>query len=69
MNIIKRITLMGLALAMTLGLTACGPSGPDMPMEATVEGHTIVIGQTTTAEMAGWGWEVEFRGSDRKSTV
>lgn len=66
MNIIKRITLMGLALAMTLGLTACSPSGPDMPMEATVNGHTIVIGQTTTAEMAGWGWEVEFRSSQNE---
>ena len=66
MNIIKRVTLLTLALAMTLGLTACGPSGPDMPMEATVDGHTIVIGQTTTAEMAGWGWEVEFRSSQNE---
>lgn len=66
MNIIKRVTLLTLALAMTLGLTACGPSGPDMPMEATVDGHTIVIGQTTTGEMAGWGWEVEFRSSQNE---
>ena len=66
MNIIKRVTLLTLALAMTLGLAACGPSGPDMPMEATVEGHTIVIGQTTTGEMAGWGWEVEFRSSQNE---
>ena len=66
MNIIKRATLLALALAMALGLAACGPSGPDMPMEATVDGHTIVIGQTTTAEMAGWGWEVEFRSSQNE---
>ena len=66
MNIIKRATLLALALAMALGLAACGSSGPDMPMEATVDGHTIVIGQTTTAEMAGWGWEVEFRSSQNE---
>lgn len=66
MNIIKRATLLALALAMALGLAACGPSGPDMPMEATVDGHTIVIGRTTTAEMTGWGWEVEFRSSQNE---
>ena len=66
MNIIKRIPLLALSLALLLGLTACGPSGPDMPMEAVVEGHTIVLGQTTTGEMAEWGWEVEFNGSQNE---
>ena len=33
MNLIKRITLLTLSLALLLGLTACGASGPDMPME------------------------------------
>lgn len=63
MNLIKRATLLALALMMALGLTACGPSGPDMPMEVTVAGKNIVIGQTTTGDMADWGWEVEFNGS------
>lgn len=63
MSLIKRITLLTLSLALLLGLTACGASGPDMPMECTVNGKTIVIGQTTTGEMAGWGWEVEMTGS------
>ena len=63
MNIIKRVTLLALSLLLVLGLTACGASGPDMPMEVTVEGKTIVIGKTTTGEMADWGWEVSFMNS------
>lgn len=63
MNIIKRITLLALSLLLALGLTSCGASGPDMPMEVTVNGKTIVIGRTTTGEMAGWGWEVAFMNS------
>ena len=63
MNIVKRITLLALSLLLTLGLTSCGASGPDMPMEVTVNGKTIVIGKTTTGEMAGWGWEVAFMSS------
>ena len=63
MSLIKRITLSALSLLLALGLTSCGASGPDMPMEVTVNGKTIVIGQTTTGEMAGWGWEVAFMSS------
>ena len=63
MNIVKRITLLALSLLLALGLASCGASGPDMPMEVTVNGKTIVIGQTTTGEMAGWGWEVAFMNS------
>lgn len=66
MSIIKRITLLTLSLALLLGLTACGASGPDMPMEVTVEGKTIVIGKTTTAEMKDWGWEVLLRDSQNE---
>ena len=72
MNIIKRVTLLTLALALTLGLTACdslnlgGLGKPDMPMEITMDDHTIVLGKTTTAEMAGWGWEVNFTGSQNE---
>ena len=63
MNTVKRITLLALSLLLVLGLTSCGASGPDMPMEVTVNGKTIVIGKTTTGEMAGWGWEVAFMSS------
>ena len=63
MNIIKRVALPVLALLLVLGLAACGASGPDMPMEVTVNGKTIVIGKTTTGEMADWGWEVSFMNS------
>ena len=63
MNTVKRITLLALSLLLVLGLTSCGASGPDMPMEAAVNGKTIVIGRTTTGEMAGWGWEVAFMSS------
>ena len=63
MNIIKRVTLLALSLLLALGLTSCGASGPDMPMEVTVNGKTIVLGRTTTGEMAGWGWEAEFMSS------
>lgn len=63
MKLFKRVTLLILALALVLGLTACGAGKPDMPMEITMDDHTIVLGQTTTAEMAGWGWDVEFYGS------
>ena len=63
MNIIKRVILPALSLLLALSLTSCGASGPDMPMEVTVNGKTIVIGQTTTGEMADWGWEVGFMNS------
>ena len=66
MNISKRVTLLALSLLLALGLTSCGASGPDMPMEVTVNGKTIVIGQTTTGEMAGWGWEVAFMNSQNE---
>ena len=63
MNISRRITLLALSLLLILGLTSCGASGPDMPMELTVNGNAIVMGRTTTGEMAGWGWEVAFMSS------
>ena len=63
MDLIKRVTLLALSLLLALGRASCGASGPDMPMEVTVNGKTIVIGQTTTGEMAGWGWEVAFMNS------
>ena len=62
MNIIKRVVLPALSLLLALGLTSCGAS-PDMPMEITVNGKIILIGRTTTGEMAGWGWEAAFMGA------
>lgn len=66
MNIFKRVSMLSLALVLLLGLAACGASGPDMPMEVTVDGHTIVLGQTTTGDIAGWGYEVTFTGSQNE---
>lgn len=66
MNLFKRVTLLTLALALVLGLTACGASGPDMPMEVTIDGHTIALGQTSVTDLAGWGWDVKFSGTQRE---
>lgn len=57
----QRIALLALALALTLGLAACA-AGPEMPMEATIDGHTITLGKTTMADMAGWGYKVNSAG-------
>ena len=62
----QHIILLTLSLALALGLTACGASGPDMPMQADIDGHTVVLGQTTTGDMAGWGWEINFTGSQNE---
>lgn len=66
MKLTKRITLLTLVLALALGLTACGPKGPEMPMEMELDGHTIVLGQTTTGDIAGWGWEVSLTGTQNE---
>lgn len=74
MNLIKRVSLLTLSLALVLGLTSCdalsslgiGVSKPEMPMEITFDDHTVVLGKTTTAEMAGWGWDVAFTGSQNE---
>ena len=63
MNIMKKCGMLALALLMVLGLAACGASGPEMPMEFTIDGHTLELGKTTTGDIAGWGWEVQFTGS------
>ena len=65
MNIFKRVSTLALALALALSLASCA-SGPDMPMEVTVNDHTIALGQTTTGDMAGWGWQVDFTGSQNE---
>ena len=62
MNIVKRAAPLVLSLLLALCLASCGASGPDMPMEFTVNGRTVVMGRTTTGEMADWGWETAFTG-------
>ena len=57
--------MLALALALALGLASCA-SGPDMPMEVTVNDHTITLGKTTTGDIAGWGYEVSFTGSQNE---
>lgn len=66
MKLWKRASLLTLALGLVLGLTACGESGPDMPMEMELDGHTIVLGETTTGDMASWGWEVNLTGTQNE---
>ncbi len=50
----KCITLL-LALLLVFGLTGCG--APDVPMEATIDGNTIVLGQTTMQDLIDLGYE------------
>lgn len=66
MSIMKKGGMLALALLVVLGLSACGPKGPDMPMEMELDGHTIVLGETTTGDMAGWGWEVNLTGTQNE---
>jgi len=66
MKSMKRILLLMLTLAIALSLSACGIGGPEMPMEFTIDGHTVALGTTTTGEMAGWGWDVAFTGSQNE---
>lgn len=66
MNIIKRIPLLALSLALLLGLTACGPSGPDMPMEVEINGNAIVLGKTTMSDLTGLGWKASLTGAQRE---
>lgn len=60
MKRMKRWALLVLSLVLALGLPACGGERPDLPMELTVDGHTIVLGRTTTGDLAGWGWDVHL---------
>lgn len=61
MNLLKRAALLSLSLALLLSLAACA-SGPEMPMEATVDGYTIVLGKTTMADLTALGYEVNSAG-------
>lgn len=61
MRVRKCVTVLALSLILALGLTACG-AGPEMPMEASIAGNTIVLGETTMQEMTDWGYKVNFAG-------
>lgn len=61
MSIIKRVTLLVLALVMALGLAACS-AGPEMPMEVTIDGTTITLGKTTVADLTALGYELSSAG-------
>lgn len=66
MKHVKRTLTLVLALTLVLGLAACGPAGPDMPMEVSVEGHTIVLGQTTMSDLTKLGWTAKLTGAQRE---
>lgn len=61
MSIIKRVTLLTLSLALLLGLTACS-AGPEMPMEAVIDGCTVTLGRTTVADLTALGYELNSAG-------
>ena len=46
------------AMLLLIALTACG--GADMPMEATLDGYTIVLGQTTVQDLVDRGYEAHL---------
>lgn len=56
----KKFTAVLLLLAMLLGLVGCGSSTVEMPTEVTIDGYTIVLGQTTMQDLQDQGYEVFF---------
>lgn len=56
----RKLTLILVVSMLLLGLSACGGSKPDMPMEITVDGYTIVLGETTVADLIQLGYEVKL---------
>ena len=59
----KKYTAVLLLLTMLLGLAGCGSSTVDMPAEVTIDGYTIVLGQTTMQDLKDQGYEVFFNSS------
>lgn len=66
MNHVRRALTLFLSLVLALGLAACGPSGPDMPMEIQIDGDTIVLGQATLPDLARLGWKAKLTGAQRE---
>lgn len=58
----KRFTAVLLVFIMMFSLAGCGRA--DLPMEVTVDGNTIVLGQTTMQDMIDLGYEVNYTGKD-----
>ena len=63
----KKFTAFLLLLTMLLGIAGCGSSTADMPAEVTIDGYTIVLGQTTMQDLIDQGYEVSF--SSRQDTA
>lgn len=59
----KKFTAVLLLLTLLLGLVGCGSSTVDMPAEVTIDGYTIVLGQTTMQDLKDQGYEVFFNSS------
>lgn len=53
----KKCVSLLLTVLLVLCFTACGLGRRDMPMEITIDGYTIVLGQTTMKEMTDLGYE------------
>lgn len=66
MNHVRRALTLFLSLVLALGLAACGPSGPDMPMEIQIDGDTIVLGQATLPDLVRLGWKAKLTGAQRE---
>lgn len=66
MNHVRRALTLFLSLVLALGLAACGPGGPDMPMEIQIDGDAIVLGQTTLPDLARLGWKAKLTGAQRE---
>ena len=58
----RKITAFICMCLMMLMLTACA-SGPEMPMQVTVDGYDIVIGKTTMQDLIDQGYEVNNNGN------
>lgn len=58
----QKITAFICMSLMMLMLTACA-SGPEMPMQVTVDGYDIVIGKTTMQDLIDQGYEVNNNGN------
>lgn len=56
----KKFTAVLLLLTMLLGLVGCGSSTVDLPAQVTIDGYTIVLGQTTMQDLKAQGYEVFF---------
>lgn len=58
-----KVVLVVSVICLLVVFTACVGGGPEMPMELTVDGHTIVLGKTTMKEMTDLGYEVRVTGT------